>query len=716
MFSNFYKSQTDIVPAPKLRRSARNRGKPVEVTKQFKGQGGFTELNVPDQTPKSSSRKQAAIKPPVKQSSTRLNIQNESKGKWKPAQSGPTESKDRSVAAKPSKNTQSKQTKSKRTQSKEGKVGSGIHTEDPPQTQPLSREALERLNRSLNTFKAKDLQKSVDFRYQNLASPSDSGTSKLNSLNPREEFYIKWGYLPELDKEAARIIAAIMENPESAKKAKRTYPSSSEFIKGLEYRKVELSRSYQDDPREDILDRTVPDTYLQETSEEKTCYEKLWELDRAKGTDQPCEAIFQRTLMISLISRHNLRGGINDKPGILDYSVEENWTCPPMPSKAFVDYKEGEDISRKLCTQPRPDLAVCFRYDSIFTNGIWLNLPMATQELACFESLIAGRSRVFHFLVVEAKNAMKSLDNGTALSQCLNAASQALFNMFEFLKDADKDYKSKFFDKVRFFSMTANNHGLVVRLHRAVELPEDADPELDLIIKGRPDYRLVYTYRELVRISYGDKCGREDAVRIFRKLMHYAVEELHPLFKAAARDLAKKIVADKTRLLQMEREKTVFYRYGIDIPSEYSKKGTPKTSKARSLFSQDPSMNQQFESIAISSSYAQSGITQSARSGISTLRGSRSQKSRTRGAQHRSTSKRSSNKSAEKSDSQKRKLAETQMLESTTDTDELAHDADDSQPQPVPKRRRQPDRQIRNPVLEHSSSGDISGNSQISVH
>lgn len=76
-------------------------------------------------------------------------------------------------------------------------------------------------------------------------------------------------------------------------------------------------------------------------------------MDRAKcDKGSTNEALFQRTIMMSLIARHRwIYNGNATKPSVLDFSVQELWSCPPMPTRA---YRMGEIF----LTQPKPDLAV----------------------------------------------------------------------------------------------------------------------------------------------------------------------------------------------------------------------------------------------------------------------------------------------------------------------------------------------------------------------
>ena len=96
---------------------------------------------------------------------------------------------------------------------------------------------------------------------------------------------------------------------------------------------------------------------------------------------------------------------------------------------------------------------------------------------------------------------MISIDANKALYQSLNNASQALHNIFEFFRDAGSKHEEIFFDNVRFFSVAANSNGLLVRIHRAIEVPENGL----LVMPDQPNYRLKFVYREFARINGSDE-------------------------------------------------------------------------------------------------------------------------------------------------------------------------------------------------------------------
>ena len=392
----------------------------------------------------------------------------------------------------------------------------------------------------------------------------------LVDKDPEQTFNRKWGYLPPLDEEAAAIIAAIIANPEMAKTYTRLGPDNADFVDGLGHRNVFLRESCNPDSQMDHITRLVPGDPA-ETDREKESHSRLWALDQAKCDRGSNEALFQRTLMMSLIARHFLiYTRDTTSQCLLDFSVEESWSCPPMPTRAY----------RKLTsflTQPKPDLAVCFNREALIDEIQWNNMPKATKRLACYENGdVISRTRVFHFFTIEAKKAKTAVDDSIGLNQSLNNASQALHNMYEFFKDAGPQHEEIFFAKVRFFSVVASTEGLVIRIHRATRVPVDG-PENAFII---PDYPLRFEFREFRRIS-SNKLDRKTTIETLGKiLIGYGVGELHTLLRDAATALTERFSND-IRAMQM-REDQDFYRYG-QIINLSSRRPTPAVSQTPSL-------------------------------------------------------------------------------------------------------------------------------------
>ena len=121
----------------------------------------------------------------------------------------------------------------------------------------------------------------------------------------------------------------------------------------------------------------------------------------------------------------------------------------------------------------------------------------------------------------------------TALYQSLNNASQALHNMFEFFNDAGPQHAAKFFSEVRTFSAVASTEGLLVRIHRGVQLDED---RINI-----PGYPLRFELREFASIPR-EEFDREPVVKLFSKiLVSYGTDKLFGLLQDAAETLVKKL-------------------------------------------------------------------------------------------------------------------------------------------------------------------------------
>ena len=151
-----------------------------------------------------------------------------------------------------------------------------------------------------------------------------------------------------------------------------------------------------------------------------------------------------------------------------------------MPSRALNGINKSAALAQefvapehKFLTQPKPDLAVAFNRKAIITDETWETLPQPIRTLASFKKVDSCNFNIFHFLVIEAKNPAIPIEDRKAFHQCSNCASQALFNFFEFFRDAGTKHEDLFFVKVKFFSVVANRTGLLVRIHRAVEIPKD---------------------------------------------------------------------------------------------------------------------------------------------------------------------------------------------------------------------------------------------------
>ena len=419
--------------------------------------------------------------------------------------------------------------------------------------QPLTYENLNQLERSVETASEDDI---TEFDYGLLTKDSDEDTFHLTQ-DTQKLLYYEWGYLPPLDDKLNAMLSYIAENPASAtivaEKLKTRNPGSSTYVSGLEARNVRTMESPLCDPIEDLaMNASIQGDFPHETPEEKSSFGLLWKLDQAKCNRPANEALFQRTLMISLVARHCLIYQRSDtREQILDFSVEQPWTCPPMPSR---DY----DKKKLRClASSKPDLAVCFCRETVIPDGFWNTMPDSMKRLICYENLDeSGRTKVFCFFTIEAKKSLTSPGNRTALHQNLNNASQALHNMFEIFRDAG--HEEIYFREVRFFSVVASSEGLLVRVHRAMKVRRKED----LIMKNRPDYPLSFEFRECATFAKGFNFEREKVLHTFERILHgYAVQKLLPLLQDATVVLMKKLTknAEQMRLRQDDEH---YYQYG----------------------------------------------------------------------------------------------------------------------------------------------------------
>ena len=436
-------------------------------------------------------------------------------------------------------------------------------------TTALSREALEEHTRNTAPVYLVDQIRTIK-RISELLLAENSVNAESSDtvvVDRQEIFNYKWGYLPPLGEEAECVLIAVLADPAIARIMARTGPESGKFRIGLQRgRNVNIEPSLDPDPQSDEINALNLEEFLPETMDQRRCHDELWCLDKIKCTGTSSEALFQRTLMISLIARHTLlyQQGTT-RTQILDFSVEEPWQCLPMPMRAVWRVPDEQAFDVNFLTQPKPDLSLCFNRDSVIPEHIWTTLPPPTQALACFENVDSGASRIFHFLTIEATKGMTSINANKAKYQSLNNASQALHNMYEFFNDAGSDHKKIFFNKVRFFSVVANREGMLVRLHRAVEIPEDANPKC-LIMRDQPKYRLKFEYKEFARINEDSEYSRERVFNIINRILKYATEDLGELIKAAALALATKL-DDDLAAYDLRCINEGFYRHGQPGPT-----------------------------------------------------------------------------------------------------------------------------------------------------
>jgi len=424
------------------------------------------------------------------------------------------------------------------------------------QADALTRGNIERLNRNTQLHSVNATCRSGSSLGQE--SPDKEISSTIKGLDPEVAFGLKWGYLPPLDDDTLAILDALFAHqPAMSEALQKVRP---QFEMGLGCRNVQLDESEMLDPRQTHILNTLPQEQDWETDEERKTYETLWALDQANCMGHSNEAIFQRTMMMNLIARHCLiYRRDTSRLRLLEISVEEFWTCSPAPSRAFV---EGEG---SLLTKPKPDLAVSFCRERLLSDLSWISLPLATQSLASYENLRhTARRKVFHFLTIEAKKGMTSTADSAALLQSLNNASQSLYNMYEFFREAGSDHEQKFFEEVRFFSVVATTEGLTFRIHRATRVTEEADRVTD-------GYPLRFLYRVFKRLQSDINYNRDTVLETLKPiLLAYAEETLFRLLKAAAEAIREKFLNNKDA--KKTRQTIGYDLYGDSKPSKKSKK------------------------------------------------------------------------------------------------------------------------------------------------
>lgn len=408
--------------------------------------------------------------------------------------------------------------------------------------------------------------------------------------DPLQVYYERIGYLPPLDDTTMEVLSFMsMSNPDIDVEAGRVSPQNITLFRiGLMWRMVDIEANDE----EDFQFNEAPDVAYPLVPESIKDYdEKLWEKDLEKCQKQVQEAIFQRTMLLSMIDRYRLFYGYQDttEQSLLEFAVETPWTCLPMPTHA-------EHRGKKFLTSPKPDLAVGFRRRKLFETCNWNAFPEETQKLICYEGVGPPNvDRAFYFLAIEAKRGFTSVDDPVALNQCLNNASQALHNMFEFFKEADRDigegskvkkdeYTNKFFERVRFFSVVAVAGAMKVRIHRACRLGEDDDEG------PKSDYPLKFVFSEYKEISKKD-FKRQGVVEELTKILYnYGVNELADLLKGAIKEMNEKFVGYSRRNSgRVLSRGMLFYSYNQAVPpTRKSGKTTPRLTQTPRSGSRTP--------------------------------------------------------------------------------------------------------------------------------
>ncbi|KAI9874696.1 MAG: hypothetical protein M1830_009389 [Pleopsidium flavum] len=243
--------------------------------------------------------------------------------------------------------------------------------------------------------------------------------------------------------------------------------------------------------------------------------EKYWEVDMSKCASSN-EAVFQRTIMMTILNRHKL----DDK---LDYICEAIWISERFPCK---------DCKEKECkiSKPQPDLAVAFKTTSLLPDDAFTpdlrRLGLLIGHMFPEGEIVSKSERAFHFFALEVKGKRGTIDNTVAEFQNLNTASQGLYNMYRCLKEAND--LDTFFKEVRFFSALATTESFSLRVHRPLRLRSSRS--------NNPEYPIGFGFAQVIRIR-GDYSKSKVLGIMHNILSRYGVERLYPILKRTMRTL-----------------------------------------------------------------------------------------------------------------------------------------------------------------------------------
>lgn len=207
------------------------------------------------------------------------------------------------------------------------------------------------------------------------------------------------------------------------------------------------------------------------------------------------EAVFQRTVMMSIIDRSHLKT-------VFDFNCEGQWSLDethPLPSTNG----RGDII-----IGPKPDLAIFFRFGSLVgTDPFEVSRPIPPELKSCMNP-DNYTERCFPFVFIEAKKGFTDIQPAAFAN--MHSASQALFNIYTWMNKANED--ESFFKDVRLFSIAINAKEIIVRVHRARAIKKVNDVGLafsydDLYSEEKVRYSRdeVCTLLHNILIEYGEK-------------------------------------------------------------------------------------------------------------------------------------------------------------------------------------------------------------------
>jgi hypothetical protein len=256
------------------------------------------------------------------------------------------------------------------------------------------------------------------------------------------------------------------------------------------------------------------------------------------------EAVFQRTVMLSIIDRWQL-------DTMFDFNCEGHWSLQgnyPLPSTQLNDTISG----------PKPDLAIFFKFGALIGRDAASPFPRMLQSCIWPDRYL---QRCFPFVFIEAKRGFVDLE--FAVYANMHSASQALFNIYQWMERAGRS--DIFFRDVRVFSIAINAQQIIARVHRAKPLDEGKD--LEFLCHELPT---LYGY------------NRDEACLLIRNiLVEYGVKELHGILKATFEEVSRRYKEGKIEDSEPPKRKNV------DMPAPSTKKA--RNSQTASQQTIDPS-------------------------------------------------------------------------------------------------------------------------------
>ncbi|KAI0455591.1 hypothetical protein F5B21DRAFT_503150 [Xylaria acuta] len=235
------------------------------------------------------------------------------------------------------------------------------------------------------------------------------------------------------------------------------------------------------------------------------------------------EAVFQRTIMMSIIDRFHLKSAF-------DFNCEGHWSLQgshPLPSTGGPS---------DLITGPKPDLAIFFRFDSLV--GMELRNQIIPAELESCLNPDNHEERCFPFIFIEAKKGFSDIE--PAVLANMHSASQALFNIYTWMVKAG--HQAAFFKDVRLFSFAINAQQIIARVHRAV--PIDVGGQIGLeFYYDELNTQIYYTRDKICTL-------------IHNILSEYAESKLLGVLKAAV----EKVLKENRQGLKRQRDAAILDR------------------------------------------------------------------------------------------------------------------------------------------------------------